>query len=182
MQAIDHPAPRPAAPPGSATAWVAVREPTFLTFYSKYYEQAFRLALHLLGDEQSAADIASEALVAVYGRRRRVTDVLPYLRRTVVNRCNSVFRRQAVERRILRGSAIDDLSLSSPEQAVVDTDAVRRALGVLPPRQRSAVILRYYADFSEEQTAAVLGCAVGTVKSQVYRAVARLRVLLERQD
>ena len=52
------------------------------------------------------------------------------------------------------------------------------ALQQLPPRQRAAIVLRYYEDLTEAQTAAAMGCAVGTVKSQVSQAIKRLRAEL----
>ncbi len=65
---------------------------------------------------------------------------------------------------------MDDSTEAADERAVL-----RAALMELPPRQRAAVILRYFGDLSEAQTAAVLGCSVGTVKSQTSVALARLR-------
>ena len=62
---------------------------------------------------------------------------------------------------------------------VADRDLLLRALASLPARQRAVLVLRYLDDLSEAQTAAVLGCSVGTVKSQVHKALNHLRVHLE---
>jgi RNA polymerase sigma factor (sigma-70 family) len=62
----------------------------------------------------------------------------------------------------------------TPVDGAVDADPVLRAVRALPPRQRAVVALRYYADLSEDEIAATLGCAAGTVKSQLAKAKATL--------
>ena len=61
---------------------------------------------------------------------------------------------------------------------LAERDAVWQVVRRLPPRQRAAVVLRYYEDLSEAETAEVLGCSIGTVKSQTSRAVATLRAVM----
>jgi DNA-directed RNA polymerase specialized sigma24 family protein len=72
--------------------------------------------------------------------------------------------------------------VAGPEQQVTDRDSVVRALGDLPARMRAVLVLRYFHDLIEAQTATALRCGVGTVKSQTSRGLARLRDLLPRYD
>ena len=76
----------------------------------------------------------------------------------------------------------DDLVAASPYEAVDQRDALRRALGRLPGRQRAAVVLRHYMDLSEQQSAEALGCSVGTVKSLTSRGLRSLRAYLAEED
>lgn len=70
-------------------------------------------------------------------------------------------------------------TVAGPHESVGRHDDLLAALAQLPPRQRAAVVLRYFDDLSEADTAAALGCRVGTVKSQTARGLARLRELLD---
>jgi RNA polymerase sigma factor (sigma-70 family) len=103
----------------------------------------------------------------------------PYVRRVIVNAAISRARRRAI------------LSIipmhSPPERSVRATDVDLRhvlmeALRALPPRQRAVIVLRYWEDLSETQTAEVLGCSVGTIKSQPSKAMAKLRSALGRES
>jgi RNA polymerase sigma factor (sigma-70 family) len=69
--------------------------------------------------------------------------------------------------------------LEPPETALADREVIWSALGVLSHRQRIAIVLRYYEDFTDEQIAQVLGCAQGTVRSLISRALPRLRASIE---
>ncbi len=75
----------------------------------------------------------------------------------------------------LRGLDLGQYEAAFRDNAVDDADVLRRALLALPPRQRAAVVLRHYEDRSEAETAQVLGCSVGTVKSLSSRGLAALR-------
>ncbi|MGO4423932.1 sigma-70 family RNA polymerase sigma factor, partial [Streptomyces sp. MCAF7] len=63
-----------------------------------------------------------------------------------------------------------------------DREMLRHALAGLPPRQRQAVVLRYWEDLSESQVAVAMGCSVGTVKSQAAKGLAKLRAAPARED
>jgi RNA polymerase sigma-70 factor (sigma-E family) len=148
--------------------------------YSQHAEAIARLAYLLTGDRWLAEDLTQEAFARLAGRFTHLRDpdaARPYLRRTVVNLANSHFRRKRIERAFAereRGSAP-----RAWDPDVATRESVRRALDRLTPRQRAAVVLRYYDDLSERDTAEVLGCRVGTVKSLVSQAMERLRSEME---
>ena len=150
----------------------------FAEVFESQRRRALRLAYILTGDADLSEDVVADVLVAMYPhwRRGRVDDVDAYVRRAIVNRVNTVFRRREVQRRH------DRTERPSVEPAadagLNDRDLVQRALLSLPLRQRAAVALRYLDDQSEADTALTLGVSVGTVKSQVSRALDRLRQVL----
>ncbi len=131
-----------------------------------------RFAHVLTGDPHAAADLVQDALertVLAWPRITAKDNPEGYVRRAIVNRHVSVWRRTRRER----------LMAETPETpydppAGHDGD-LWCELASLPPRQRAVVVLRYYEDLSEAQVAEVLRCSVGTVKSQNFKALARLR-------
>lgn len=147
--------------------------------YARHAPGAARLAFLLTGERDLAEDVVQDAFVRVAGRFAglRSPDAFDaYLRRTVVNLCRGQWRRRRTERAHARRQP------AVPHEWQPDVaarDEMLRALRALPERQRAAVVLRYYEDLSERQTAEVLGCAVGTVKSLVSRALTTLRAELE---
>ena len=134
----------------------------------------------ICGDWHRADDALQDALHKLYlawPRVQRVGNVFAYARRSVVNAALYEGR---------RGWRREHAYADPPDRAVGDfatTQAVRdevlRALATLAPRQRACVVLRFYEDLSVDQTAEVLGCSPGTVKSQVSRALTTLRPLLD---
>jgi RNA polymerase sigma-70 factor (sigma-E family) len=148
--------------------------------YSQHAESITRLAYLLTGDRALAEDLTQEAFVRLAGRFSHLRDpdaARPYLRRIVVNLANSHFRHARIERAFADRERGSQPQMRDPDVAI--REAVRRALGRLPPRQRAAVVLRYFEDLSERATADVLGCRVGTVKSLVSQAKERLRSEME---
>lgn len=131
------------------------------------------LALHC-GDRDVAEELAQEALARVWERWPSVRSMdapESWTFRVAFNLAASRYRRRAAERRArARVGPADD---STPD--VASALAVRAAVAALPPRQRAAVVLRYFADLPVEETAAALGCAPGTVKSLTSQAIATLR-------
>jgi RNA polymerase sigma-70 factor (sigma-E family) len=146
--------------------------------YVRYVPAGIRLAYLLTGDRHEAEDLAHEAFVRCVGRfahlrSREAFD--GYLRRSIVNLHTSGIRRRYVERSWLRteGRRAAEATASLPD--VVGREELWRALATLPSRQRAALVLRYYEDLSERDTAATLGCSVAAVKSLVARGSEGLR-------
>jgi RNA polymerase sigma factor (sigma-70 family) len=137
-------------------------------------------SLLLNGDQHRAEDIVHDAFIKSVTKLPSMRDedrFAAYLRRAVVNAIASWGRRQSVERRWLarqvRGPRSSDQALAE----VDDTDGIVKILQTLPPRQRLAVTARICLDLSEAQTADLLGCSVGTVKSLTSRGLAALRAV-----
>ena len=146
--------------------------------YRWYAADAIRLAYLITGDRGLAEDLVQDAFVRLAGRgvHLRGSGQLfePYLRRTVVNLANSYFRRRKIERRYHeRESSM--LRTTSQDPDIPSREAARAALLQLPPRQRTALVLRFYVDMSEAQTAEVMGCRRGTVKALVSQGLDKLR-------
>jgi len=147
--------------------------------YSRHVPAAIRLAYLLTGDRQQAEDLAQDAFVRCIGRFRhlRVPDAFEaYLRRTIVNLHTSGLRRRRLERAWLarEGATAARVSTSMPDVGARET--LWRQLLTLPPRQRAALVLRYYEDLSEREAADVLGCSVASVKSLTQRGAAAMRL------
>lgn len=138
-------------------------------------DRLLRIAYLLTHDHALAEDLLQTALAKAWTAWRRIdADPEPYVRKILVNTYAGWWRRKWTGE---RPTAV------LPEPAVpdrMDDHAERRdlwtALGRLPRRQQAAVVLRYYEGLSEAETAEVLGCSVGTVKSSTSRALARLRI------
>jgi RNA polymerase sigma-70 factor (sigma-E family) len=159
----------------------AQQDADFREFMRARWPVMVRLAYGLTGDQGHAEDVAQAAFARAYAswpRVRRAGDPEAYVRQIVVNQNRNRFRKHRVTER---------LTDSPPEFAVVDgagTDTTREydersaliaALQRLGPRQRAVIVLRYWMDLTEHETAAALSCSVGTVKSQASRALAILR-------
>jgi RNA polymerase sigma-70 factor (sigma-E family) len=132
------------------------------------------------GDHAAAEDLLQEVLERVYPRWRRVREnPEAYVRVSLANAATNRWRHRG---RRVKEAPLDWDSpqphVASPEQQVLDQDLVVRALATLPPRMRAVLVLRFFDDLSETDTAAALRCGVGTVKSQTSRGLARLRELI----
>jgi RNA polymerase sigma factor (sigma-70 family) len=128
------------------------------------------------GDRVVAEEVTQEALVRALERWPRVSQMASpeaWVYKTAVNLARSSFRRRALERRA-NARAVDRAeSAALPDTA--DAVAVRAAVAALPPRQRAAIVARYFAGFDVSEAAAALGCAEGTVKALTHKAMAKLR-------
>jgi RNA polymerase sigma-70 factor (sigma-E family) len=171
------------AAPGSVPAdWDADRAVT--TLYSTHYKSLVRLAALLVRDAATAEEVVQDSFVAMHGGWRRLRDsdkALSYLRQSVVNRSRSVLRHRMVVDRNAPEPAPDMPSAELGAIALLERSAVVAALRTLPPRQREALVLRYYGDLSEAQIASTMGITRGAVKSHTARAICSLRTVLERE-
>ena len=161
--------------------WDADRAVTVL--YAAHYRSLVRLAALLLRDMATAEEVVQDSFVAMHDGWRRLRDndkALSYLRQSVVNRSRSVLRHRVV---VDRNAPKPPPDMPSAEQGAItllERSAVVTALRTLPPRQREALVLRFYGDLSEAQIAAAMGISKGAVKSHTARAMTALRSVLER--
>lgn len=146
--------------------------------YWRHAADAVRLAFLLTGDQHAAEDIVQDAFVRLFGRLQRLKspDAFEmYLRRTVVNLSRDRFRRLRLERDYATREMNAPSQPTGVISAIEDRELIRDVLRSLPHRQRTALVLRFYADLSEQQTAEVMQCSVPAVKSLVTRANVSLR-------
>jgi len=149
---------------------------TFADFVAARSGALFRTAYLVVGDHQLAQDLLQEALVKAYlaWPRIRQDSAEAYVRRILVTTAISWRRRRSFHERPtepdVRPTGVPDRT-----EELATHDVLWDLLGTLPPGQRAAVVLRYYEDLTEPQAAEVMGCSVGTVKSQVHAALAKLR-------
>lgn len=152
----------------------------YAAVFRDHHDAALRLAYLLSGDAHRAEEAVAEAFAKVWPHWRRgaVQDERAYLRRAVVNEVRSRGRRRSVEaREAERRKVTGDGGQTAQDQAV-DRHGLLVALAQLPSRQRAVIVLRFYEDLTEAATAEALGMRVGTVKSQTFRGLARLRQIL----
>ncbi len=141
---------------------------------------AHRVAYRLLGDRAEAEEVAQEALVRAYLRWRRVAPYAEaWVARVATNLALDQHRRRARQRR--HEVTVTTARPDAPDVAtgLVDRLDLVEGLRRLPRRQREVVALRYLADVSEADTARLLGCTTGTVKTHAHRGLAALRLGLE---
>lgn len=149
--------------------------------YEEHYAYLLRVCVLLTGQYQEAEDIVQEAFVRAAPRidDMKSEAIRPYMRQAVLNMCRNRWRRLKLEQRLRLGRSPQVLSA---EQEIGNRDAVWRALMLLPPRQRACLVLRYYEDLSELNVSRLLGCSVGTVKSQCSRGLAKMQRSLDSED
>ena len=147
---------------------------TFTRWAGERQLALLRTAVLLTGDHHRAEDLVQDALTKVAVRWRRLRDGNPeaYARQVIVRDNISWWRKHRRE----QVTDVPDRTDASDGYAAADTRrALADALAALTPRQRAVVVLRYYDDLSERETADVLGVSVGTVKSQTHLSLRRLR-------
>jgi RNA polymerase sigma factor (sigma-70 family) len=152
------------------TGEITVREP-FEVLYQREFRPMVRLATALVDEAGLAEEVVQEAFAALYIRYRLVENPVAYLRVSVLNGGRRVLRRRRLTRR--------QPAVSEDHGELVFNhvlDAVRR----LPRRQRDAIVLRYELQLSDAEIADTLGVPIGTVKSTIHRALARLRTEVSR--
>ena len=171
------------AAPAARMGWSADGAVTEL--YSVHYRPLVRLAVLLVRDTPTAEEVVQDAFMAMHGGWQRLRDAenaLAYLRQAVVNRSRSVLRHRTVVDKNLQKAPPDMPSAEHGALAQLERSAVVDALRKLPERQREAIVLRYYADFSEAEIAAAMRISRGAVKSHTARGMAALRAALEQES
>ncbi|WP_243709540.1 SigE family RNA polymerase sigma factor [Micromonospora sp. 15K316] len=151
-------------------------EEEFREFVAARSAALLRTAYLLAGDWATAEDLLQTALTKTYLAWRRlggIEAVEPYARRVLVNTSTSWWRRRWHGERPTE--VLPEQAGADEIQRQLDRDLLWRHLRALPNRQRAVLVLRFYEDMSEAQTAALLGISAGTVKSQTARALATLR-------
>jgi RNA polymerase sigma-70 factor (sigma-E family) len=145
------------------TAWASARQPAL-----------FRTAYLLTADRSRAEDLTQTALIKVASRWARLRDGDPdaYARTCIVRDNISTWRRRRHE---LLVAAVPERATGDASASVDRRLALASALATLAPRQRTVLVLRYYADLTEQQTAEALGLSVGTVKAHAHQALSKLR-------
>lgn len=145
-------------------------------FVRARYPRLLRTAYLLCGDRGKAEDLVQTTLaktVVAWPRLEHAEGIDRYVHRVMVNTFVSARRRRSWWERPL--DRLREERAADQFTQVEQRDVLRRALNALPARQRAAVVLRFYEDLSEQDTAGVLGCSVGTVKSLSSRGLHRLR-------
>lgn len=159
---------------------------SFEEFVDAAADRLFAMAMLLTGRNRAEAeDLLQVVLERAYRRWRRICqtgDPEPYVRKMLVNASVDLWRRlrRRPEQPLRPGT--DRLAASDQAAEIADRDLLLRALAKLPAGQRAVLVLRYFSDLSEAQTAATLGCTVGSVKSQAARGLAKLRVIADVTD
>ena len=162
---------------GAGVGRRADRDAEFTEYLNARQPSLLRTAYLLTGDRHQAEDILQTSLAKLYLAWHKVNDrssVDAYVRRIMVNENNSLWRRGWKKREY----AAEQLPEGDPHHDSYDEGlgaALWEVVQTLPPKARAVVVLRYYEQLSETETADVLGISVGTVKSQCSRALASLR-------
>lgn len=151
---------------------VVTADPGYTDFVLARQDRLRRAAYLMCGDPVLAEDLLQEALIALASKWESVEHPDAFVRKVIYR------QRVSLWRKIGRETVSDRM----PERAVgdgaeerADNDEVHQVLAMLPPRQRAALVLRYFEDMTEAQAAEVMGIRVGTVKSLSHQAVARMR-------
>ena len=151
---------------------------TFTDFVSAEQAGLLRLAVLLAGDRGNAEDLVQIALMKSYRHWARISrsgTPSAYVRRVLVTTHTSWRRRLSTTEQVMEALPDRADPIAVPDE---EDEDLRRALMALPPRMRTAVVLRYFEDLSEQRTAELMGCSASTVNTQTARGLARLRTSL----
>jgi RNA polymerase sigma-70 factor (sigma-E family) len=153
------------------------RDADFTAYLQARQGRLLRTAYLLTGDQHQAEDLLQTSLAKLYLAWGRVQDresVDAYVRRIMVNENNSLWRR-AWRRLEQPTDTVPELGTAPPSYEDGVGAALWAAVQTLPRKARAVLVLRYYEELTEAETAELLGISIGTVKSQTSRALARLR-------
>lgn len=174
------------APAATTNGRAQERDADFEAYVAARQARLLRTAYLLTGDQHSAEDLVQTALAKLYLAWHRVQQresLDGYVRRIMVNEHASWWRRAWRHKE----HSVDEVPEQPPTahghaHQMAERDALWTVVQTLPPRQRAAVVLRFYEDMSESETARVLGCSIGNVKSQTSRALRTLRVQMQSSE
>lgn len=149
---------------------------SFETLWREHRSSLWRVAWLIVGDRDQADDVVSAAFArSLKGwADRDIDNPKAYLRRAVVNEASDGFRRLGRDRRWLTRRTGEGRGQRSIDAHAAETTDLAAALRRLPVEQRSVIVLRFWGDLSERDTADTLGISVGTVKSRTHRALQAL--------
>ncbi|PBC64089.1 RNA polymerase subunit sigma-24 [Streptomyces sp. Tue6028] len=159
------------------------RDEEFQHFVVGRWPRLMRTAFLLTGEQHAAEDLVQTTLEQVFVAWRRVgsaDEPEAYVRRVMINAHSRRHRRRLKEFLAPKDDSglTRELADSGDRMAQADDrGALLKALAELPPRQREAVVLRYWEDLSETQAAEAMGCSVGSVKSNAAKGIAKLRAI-----
>lgn len=145
---------------------------SFVDLYRSAHADMVRLAYLMTGSQETAEDVVQDAFVRMHRTYSRIDEPRAYLRRSVVNGCTSHHRTRLRRQRI--GARLHDAAVQE-----LEADELFDVLAQLAPRQRAAIVLRYWQGLDEAEIATVLQCRPGTVGSLLHRGIARLREVIE---
>ena len=169
-------------PPSPSADADARRQVTAL--YEAHVLGLVRLAVVMLGDQETARDVVQDAFLGLYRQWGALADpsrALAYVRSSVLNGCRTVLRRNSRYKRIVLAEATFE-SAEARALAGEEHREVMAAIRKLPDRQREALVLRFYLGVCEEETARAMGISRGTVKSATSRALAALGRMLKEES
>jgi RNA polymerase sigma-70 factor (sigma-E family) len=153
-------------------------EAAFTEFVQGRWAALYRTAYLLTGDRHEAEDLLQTALANTYAGYGRIRDrgaTEAYVRRALVNAASRGWARRG---RSVLTDAVPDPGHDGGFSGLAEQEVLWRAVCELPPRMRATLVLRYYEDLSEAETATALDCSLGSVKSQTHHALKRLRAAL----
>jgi RNA polymerase sigma-70 factor (sigma-E family) len=155
----------------------------FQAFYSAESARLERFATMLVGDPFQGADLTQEALARVFSRWGRIEEgsASAYARQIILNLVRSAHRSRKVRSLKPVPGWAGDGPVEGGQKRVDDTLPLIDALRQLPAARRATVLLRFYEDMTEHQIARTLDRPLGTVKSDIHRALRQLRPLLEEE-
>jgi RNA polymerase sigma-70 factor (sigma-E family) len=154
-----------------------MQEDSFEAYVAARGHALTRTAYLLTGDHGHAEDLVQSALGRVYLKWPKVSRMdspEAYVRRVMINQHVSRWRK--LRDRESLTSRPPDSTVPDPTESYAADDAVRDIVRGLPPRQRAAVVLRFYEDLPDAEIASLLGCSQATVRSQISRALAAIRL------
>jgi RNA polymerase sigma-70 factor (sigma-E family) len=158
---------------------VTSRDDPFDHFVLSASPRLLRLSFLLVGDRDAAEDLLQEVFARMYVGWPRIEVPEAYARRALAHRATNRWRTRSRRREVALTDE-HDIAIPGPEPG--EREALMTALESLTARQRATVVLRFFEDYTVEQTAAAMNCSTGTVKSQTARALPRLRDFLTSEE